>query len=150
MEFRLRSWPRALPLLLTAALSFAPGCFGAVGPAYVDVAYVPPNYATYPSYVYDGATVYFIDGRWYRHDRGHWVYYRSEPVELYRYRTHRHIVIAPPVYRAPPPRGVYRAPPRREVYRAPPRRDVYRAPPRRDDRRYRAPARDEHRHREHD
>jgi hypothetical protein len=128
-----------MPVLLAAALTFTPGCFGALGPAYVDVAYVPPNYNTYPSYVYDGANVYLIDGRWYRQDRGHWVYYRSEPRELYRYRTRSHIVVAPPAHGR-----AYRPP---QVYRAPARETRHYRAPARDEHHYRAPARDEHRHR---
>jgi hypothetical protein len=136
-----------LPAVLVAALSFLPGCFGTVGSGYVDVAYAPVNYAAYPSYVYDGANVYYIDGRWYRQDRGRWVYYRSEPPGLYRYRTsHAHVFVAPPARRAAP---VYRAPPaRREParhYRAPPARREparsHRAPPR-ESREYRAPPRE--------
>ena len=117
---------QCLPVLFAVALCLLPGCFAAAGSGYVDVAYPPANYAAYPSYVYDGATVYYIDGRWYRHHHGRWVFYRSEPADLYRYRTHHHVV-APPV--------------RHQV-------DVYRAPPtRRNDRRYRPPARDSHHYR---
>lgn len=133
MPFLLSQRFRAMPLLLAAALSFAPSCFGAVSDGYVDVAYAPPSYATYPSYVYDGVTVYYIDGRWYRHHNGHWGYYRTEPSELYRYRT-RHM-------------NVYRAPPahRGHVYRAPPRHDDHHRRAQRDDRHhYSAPPRDGH------
>lgn len=148
MGYALR--PRLSALLLVAALSFVPACFAA-GPAYVDVAYVPRNYATYPSYVYDGANVYYIDGRWYRQYGGRWVYYRSEPRDLYRYRTHSHVVVAPPARRP-----VYRAPPRHDHrderrYRAPPRqqrapaRDARESRPARREREYRAPAREDRR-----
>lgn len=147
MGFSFTNRLRVMPVLLCAALSLAPACFGTVRGRYVDVAYAPANYAAYPTYAYDGANVYFIDGRWYRHDRGRWVYYRSEPSELYRYRTRGHYVAAPPVRgRAYRQSSVYSAPPARRpdrVYRAPAaRRDdrSYRAPPaRRDDRSYRAP-----------
>ncbi|HTU59091.1 MAG TPA: hypothetical protein VMF89_11670 [Polyangiales bacterium] len=156
MGFSFTSSFRVMPVLLCAALSLASGCFGTVRGGYVDVAYAPANYAAYPAYTYDGANVYFIDGRWYRHDHGRWVYYRREPSELYRYRTRGHYVVAPPARgRAYRQSNVYSAPPARpaRAYRAPPaRRDdrSYRAPPaRRDDRSYRAPpARDRGRDRD--
>lgn len=150
------TYRRFVPLLLCAALGLlAPACYGTVSGGYVDVAYAPANYAAYPSYYYDGANVYYIDGRWYRYDRGHWGYYRSEPRELYRYRSGSRVYVAPEAhhrhyntYQAPPRRDdhYYRAPSReRRVYSAPPRRDDrhYSAPPRResrDDRHYRAPS----------
>jgi len=40
----------------------------------------------YPSVVYGGVAVYFVEGRWYRHDRGGWGYFRNEPPELGRQR----------------------------------------------------------------
>ncbi len=40
----------------------------------------------YPSVVYDGVTVYYVEGRWYRQGRGGWGYYRDEPRELGRQR----------------------------------------------------------------
>jgi hypothetical protein len=40
----------------------------------------------YPFVVYGGVNVYFVDGRWYRHDRGRWGYFRNEPPELGRQR----------------------------------------------------------------
>lgn len=40
----------------------------------------------YPSVVYGGVTVYFVEGRWYRYGREGWGYLRSEPAELARLR----------------------------------------------------------------
>jgi hypothetical protein len=40
----------------------------------------------YPSVVYGGVNVYFVEGRWYRHGQGGWGYYRNEPPELGRQR----------------------------------------------------------------
>jgi hypothetical protein len=38
--------------------------------------------AAYPSVIYGGVTVYYVGGRWYRHGRGGWGYFREEPGEL--------------------------------------------------------------------
>jgi hypothetical protein len=135
-------------LVATLAMSLASGCFGTMRSGYVDVAYAPANYAAYPSYDYDGARVYYVDGRWYRQDRGRWVYYRHEPAQLYRYRSHRHVAVAPPARRSV---NVYRAPAGRRDdhhYRAAPVRESrqYRAAPG-DDRRNRSPARGDRRER---
>ena len=40
----------------------------------------------YPSVVYGGVTIYFVEGRWYRYGRDGWGYLRSEPAELARVR----------------------------------------------------------------
>jgi hypothetical protein len=40
----------------------------------------------YPFVVYGGVNVYFVGGRWYRHDREGWGYFRNEPPELGRQR----------------------------------------------------------------
>jgi hypothetical protein len=95
------------------------------------VAEAPPAYVeTYPSYYYEGRTVYLVDGRWYTRDSGHWVYYRDEPPELYRYRSVR---VAPPARRIGPPPA--RVAPRVRVER---REYRYHAPP--SERRYQAPS----------
>jgi hypothetical protein len=51
-----------------------------------DVVYEPDppfvDIETYPSVVYLGAPVYFVGGRWYRHDARGWGYFRAEPPEL--------------------------------------------------------------------
>ncbi len=40
----------------------------------------------YPSVVYGGVTIYFVEGRWYRYGRDGWGYLRKEPAELARVR----------------------------------------------------------------
>ncbi len=40
----------------------------------------------YPSVVYGGVTIYFVEGRWYRYGREGWGYLRREPAELARLR----------------------------------------------------------------
>jgi hypothetical protein len=114
--------PRHAAFLLLLVGLLSSGCYGrARGYA---VAEGPPVYIeTYPSYYYEGHTVYWVDGRWYTRDRGRWVYYRSEPRELYRYRTH--VRSAPPA----PGRHFERRGYRREA--APPGRSHWRHGPRR-------------------
>jgi len=99
-------------LVLVGALSVG-GCYARaqVEPAYVETTYVPAHVEVYPSYYYEGRTVYLIDGRWYyRHPTGSWVYYRTEPPVLYRQRISiRRAPPAParpvaPAYREAPPR----------------------------------------------
>lgn len=97
------------------------GCYAEARtePAYVDAVYVPPRVDVYPSYYYDGRVVYLVDGRWYfRHPRGHWVYYRREPEPLYRRRIH--IQQAPPA--AAERRRLRSAPPATYREQAPPAR----------------------------
>ena len=133
-------------LVLVAALSAA-GCYARarVEPAYVETTYVPAHVELYPSYYYEGRTVYLIDGRWYyRHPTGRWVYYRREPPVLYRQRTV--IRQAPPARRAAPPTYYREAP----VRQAPPayyREDGRRVapPPAKPKKRY-----DDRDHRDHD
>jgi hypothetical protein len=140
---------RVLPgraLVLGAAVSLA-GCYARarVEPAYVETTYVPAHVHTYPSYYYEGRTVYLIDGRWYyRQPTGRWVYYRQEPPVLYRQRT---VIRQAPPARPRPSRPTY--------YREAP---VRQAPPayyREDGRRVAPPPpkphrpRDDHDHRDH-
>ena len=40
----------------------------------------------YPSVVYGGVTIYFVEGRWYRYGSDGWGYLRNEPAELARLR----------------------------------------------------------------
>jgi len=57
----------------------------------VEVIYDPQppvvDIETYPSVVYEGAPVYYVGGRWYRHGPRGWAYYRQEPPELGRQRV---------------------------------------------------------------
>jgi hypothetical protein len=66
-------------------LSFA-GCY-ATTDAYVDAEYPPVAIETYPHTYYDGQEAYLVGDRWYVHNGGGWVFYRTEPDYLYRYRT---------------------------------------------------------------
>jgi hypothetical protein len=119
-------------LVLGATLSLG-GCYARAGvePAYVETTYVPAHVERYPSYYYDGRTVYLIDGRWYyRQPGGRWVYYRREPPVLYRQRiTVRQAPPARPAphYRQAPPRqappAYYRDDGRRYAPPAAPRKD---------------------------
>lgn len=47
----------------------------------------PPHIELYPRFVYRGADVYLVDGRWYTRRNGRWVTFREEPQELARRRT---------------------------------------------------------------
>ena len=42
---------------------------------------------SHPRVYYRGSYVYYVDGRWYAPSRRGWVYYRSEPRDLVRYRV---------------------------------------------------------------
>jgi hypothetical protein len=102
-------------LVTSAVVGFGVGCSGwvaagpAPAPAPAPVVYAAPppvaaapvddngdvvavadppvaDIEAYPSVVYGGATVYFVDGRWYRRGPRGWAYFRHEPVELGRQR----------------------------------------------------------------
>jgi hypothetical protein len=116
-------------LVLVAAFSVA-GCYARarVEPAYVETTYVPARVETYPSYYYEGRTVYLIDGRWYyRQPSGAWVYYRREPPVLYRQRVT--IREAPPARARPATPSYHRETPVREAPPAYYRDDNRRVPP---------------------
>jgi hypothetical protein len=64
-------------------------------PIDADVVYVeePPvvDIETYPGVEYQGTTVYYVGGQWYRRGPRGWAYYRREPAELGRQReSHAH------------------------------------------------------------
>jgi hypothetical protein len=66
------------------------------------------DFEAYPHTVYQGRTVYYVNGRWgYPHGVRGWATMRNEPPELVRYR--QHVDVAPPAPRyeyrqeAPPP-----------------------------------------------
>ncbi|HEX6275325.1 MAG TPA: hypothetical protein VFZ53_19930 [Polyangiaceae bacterium] len=140
-------------LILAGALSAA-GCYARarVEPAYVETTYVPAHVDLYPSYYYEGRTVYLIDGRWYyRQPTGTWVYYRREPPVLYRQRLT--IREAPPARARPAAPTYYREAPVRHAPPAYYRDDGRRVPPpapppkrRHDDRNDRDRDRDGRRH----
>ncbi len=113
-------------LIATLAISLlATGCYAGVeargtATTYDVVAVTPPvQVETYPYVVYDGAPVYYVEGRWYRHYGSGWVYYRSEPTYL---STRRPVIVARPARPAGP--AVVTAPPARPgpVIAAPPAR----------------------------
>lgn len=85
----------------TAEVTTRPAVVTAEEDVVVDAA--PVNVYTYPRTVYRGATVYYVDGRWYERRGPRWVYYRHEPSDLVRHR--RDVEVAPPARRrvAPPP-----------------------------------------------
>jgi hypothetical protein len=90
--------------LVLVAAGVLGGCYARarVEPAYVVATTVPAHVDIYPSYYYEGRTVYLIHDHWYyRHpSSGRWVYYRTEPEVLYRQRVT--IRSAPPARRSPP------------------------------------------------
>jgi hypothetical protein len=71
-----------------AWMALGTGCYAETGvePAYVEANAVPVNVDVAPHQSYEGRTVYYVDNHWYARDRGHWVYYRKEPMALYRQR----------------------------------------------------------------
>jgi hypothetical protein len=135
-KYRILPWGG---LVVATALSAA-GCYAhaAVEPAYVETTYVPAHVERYPSYYYEGRTVYLIDNRWYyRQPAGRWVYYRSEPPVLYRQRltirqappAHVHRAPAPTVHREAPPRDAPPAYYREDGRRVTPRHPQHNPPP---------------------
>ncbi len=117
------------PTILTAGLSIlvallALGCVTPVVRTSAPVAYAVVYddgdayaYDTYPSYVYNGRTVFLVGDRWYfQGDRG-WAYYSNEPPGLWAYRRDyygSYGYARTPRYGAPPAyRGRFTAPPAR-------------------------------------
>jgi hypothetical protein len=86
--------PRVLSGLGGLVLAVTVGLAGCAG--YVDVggydaeyAPVPVGVEAYPAYVYRGATVYDVDGRYYARHEGRWVRYRNAPPEVARWHSDR-------------------------------------------------------------
>ena len=84
---------RLINPLVWALLALSPlGCYATAGAYteadYVETDYPPPRVEVYPRYVYSGHAVYLVDGRWYYRRGPRWVYYREEPIELYRRRVY--------------------------------------------------------------
>jgi hypothetical protein len=79
--------PPASPTYVQGATVAAP----ADDQASAEIVYVdePPvvDVETYPSVEYEGTTVYFVGGYWYRHGPHGWGYLRSEPPTLARARV---------------------------------------------------------------
>ena len=82
--------PQILLLSAVCVLSVAgSGCTAEVQAGYpvavaeVEVVGPPPLVIeSYPSYYYEGRTVFLVDGGWYYSDGGHWNRYRREPEAL--------------------------------------------------------------------
>ena len=64
------------PVLALAFGLSAAGCYAEARtqPAYVEAAYVPPHIEAYPSYYYEGRTVYLVNDHWYYRSGPRWVY----------------------------------------------------------------------------
>ena len=81
---------RKLAIVLAGAVwvALTPGCYAEAGvqPAYVEASAAPGDMRLAPQTEYEGRTVYYVNNRWYAHDRGRWVYYRNEPQLLFRHR----------------------------------------------------------------
>ena len=73
--------------LACAMVIFSAGCAATVTVDGYEARYVdaPVEYHRYPRYEYRGATVYEIDGRYYREYNRRWVVYHERPRELRRY-----------------------------------------------------------------
>jgi len=113
-------------LAVTALVALASGCYAEADaePVYVDTAMAPVDVEVAPSYYYEGRPVYYVHDHWYARDGERWMYYRTEPAPLARYRSH--------VQRAPraPERERFvepRRPEREERREAAPRRAAPRA-----------------------
>lgn len=78
--------------VLAGALALA-GCgsgYVELGDGYdAEYAPAPVSIETYPAYVYNGETVYDVDGRFYARHGGRWVRYRHSPPELARWHRDR-------------------------------------------------------------
>ena len=78
-------------LAMTSVLALpAYGCVAGVvaEPEYAVATDAPADIETYPSVVYEGRPVYFVNDRWYYRQGPEWVYYRREPAPLYRQRDY--------------------------------------------------------------
>lgn len=82
----------ASTLGLLGILLGAAGCYATAGAYteadYVDADHEPPEIDVYPHSIYDGRTVYLVNGHWYYRRGPRWVYYRAEPAELYQRRMY--------------------------------------------------------------
>lgn len=88
MTARSNTLGRLAPVLGLALGLASTGCYAEARtqPAYVEATYVPPHIEVYPSYRYEGRTVYLVGNHWYYRSGPRWMYYRSEPEVLYRRR----------------------------------------------------------------
>jgi hypothetical protein len=83
---------QAGPVATTPTAGYVPGPSDpnsdSVYSTYLAYQTAPPvdDIETYPSVLYDGVTVYYVGGGWYRHDEHGWGVYRQEPPELAKQR----------------------------------------------------------------
>jgi hypothetical protein len=83
--------------VVIGAAALGTGCYAharAEPAVFVEAEYEPVRVETYPRYVYEGRTVYYVRDRWYTRDGDRWVYYRVEPETLRRQRVY--VQSAPP------------------------------------------------------
>ena len=83
--------------MVIGAAALGTGCYAharAEPAVFVEAEYEPVRVETYPRYVYEGRTVYYVRDRWYTRDGDRWVYYRVEPETLRRQRVY--VQSAPP------------------------------------------------------
>ncbi len=82
--------------------ALAGGCYAGVGYAEDDYGEAPPPayVESVTPYYYEGHPTYWYNNHWHYRERGHWRRYRSEPVELRRWRAQ-----GPPPGRPLPPPG---------------------------------------------
>jgi hypothetical protein len=75
-------------LAVTALVALTPGCYAEADaePVYVDTAMAPVEVEVAPTYYYEGRPVYYVHDHWYARDGARWMYYRTEPAPLARYR----------------------------------------------------------------
>jgi hypothetical protein len=76
----------AIPVAIATSAGALAGCTAEVAPAVAPVGY----YDSYPYTVYEGRTVYYVNGRWTYPDGNRWYYYRHAPPALERRRTELH------------------------------------------------------------
>jgi hypothetical protein len=104
---------RIAPIALTVAIARAvavgaalialPACVVHAGPPPIggyDTVYadgVPTDIYGYPHVWYEGGYAYLVGDRWYYPSSSGWLVLRSEPPELYRYRSSYRVRSAPPV-----------------------------------------------------
>jgi hypothetical protein len=80
-------------LALLAAIAALPGCVARVGPPLVGgyatfyASNVPPDVYSYPHVWYEGGYAYLVGDQWFYPSSGGWVVFRTEPRDLYRYRS---------------------------------------------------------------
>lgn len=87
---QLSTSPRVLLALGGSVLALALiGCAGGyvdMGGGYdAEYAVAPVGVEAYPAYVYNGETVYDVDGHYYARHSGRWVRYRHAPPEVARW-----------------------------------------------------------------